>query len=71
MIADLETLGGREEGHVDGIANDRIRQGTRVDHESVDPTAFGRDGAGQADRPRAGDDSGFVLHGIANLVGTR
>ncbi len=70
VIADLEALGGREEGHVDGIAHDRIRQGARVDHEGVDPTAFGRDGTGEADRPRAGDDDGFVLHGIANLVAT-
>ncbi len=62
MIADLEALGRREERHVDRVADDRVRERAGVDHEGIDAATFGRNGAGQANRPGTGDDGGFVLH---------
>src|SRR6267142_4726939 len=61
MAADLEPFGRREEGHVDRITDDRIGDRARVDDERVEAAAFGGDGAGQADRPGAGDDGGHYL----------
>ena len=63
VIPDLEPLGRREKGHVDRVADDRVRERARVDHERIDAAAFGGNGARQTDRPGADDDSGFVLHG--------
>ena len=63
MPADLESLGSREENHIDRITDDRIGDRAGVDDERVDAAAFGGDGAGQADGPGAGDDGSFVLHG--------
>ena len=62
VIPDLEAFRRREEGHVDRVAHDRIRERARIDHEGVDAAAFGGYGARQADRPGAGDNGGFVLH---------
>src|SRR5437879_8595470 len=62
VIADLEPLRRRKERHVDGIADDRIDERARIDHERIDAAAFGGDRARQTNRPGAGDDHGFVLH---------
>jgi len=71
VIADLQALGRREERHVDRVPDDRVRERARVDHEWIDAAAFGGDGTRQADRPSAGNDGCFVLHGGESIPPTR
>src|ERR1035441_10188851 len=53
-VADLQQLGGGEEGHVRGVVEERVAKAALVDQHRREARAPGLDGAGHPRRPRAG-----------------
>jgi hypothetical protein len=78
-VADLEQLGGGEEGHVRGVVEERVAEAALVDEHGGEAGALRLDGAGHAggagadDQQVVGCGGGGVAHGLilsnASLVG--
>ena len=66
-VADLEQLGGGEEGHVGGVVEERVAEAALVDEDDVEAGALRVDGAGHSGGAGA-DDEEIVEGWVGQLL---